>query len=118
MSIQEEISGALRGAGVTAFQQRAPQGTPPPFTAFRQLDSTPEATLDGSSSLRNSIFVFFNVAKTPAGAVAQRDQVNAAILGSATLKERYAFQVSSGEAEYEENTDQPIEPSAFSFWHE
>lgn len=118
MSIQQEITRAVRDAGLSIYQQFAPEGAQAPLTVFRQLDGRPESTLGGGIAMRQSSFVFFNIGIDPLSAVAQRDAVRAAILASDTLKDRCAFEISSGEAEYEEKTNEPIEPCAFSFWHE
>lgn len=118
MSIQNDIGAALKAAGIQAYQQAAPQQAVAPFTVYRQMDSEPLMVLGGYSGMTRFDYVFWNIGPSEAAAGAQRDLVLEAIRESDTLNADGQFQISSGQAEYESETNQPIEPCAFSFWHE
>lgn len=117
MSIETDIDAVLKMSNLQAYYKAAPQYAQAPFTVFRRVESDPLQTLSGPSGWRRSDFSFESWAPTQLAAGAQRDAVAAAIVDNATSLPT-AFELPSGESGFDPETNQHMEPCAFSFWHE
>lgn len=113
MTIEDVIDAVFRDASLTVFHKAAPQSAALPWTVYRAVESEPLNTLAGYAGITRHDFVFESWAKTQDVANALRDSVAAAIYAAGLN----SYQLPSGEAGRDEDTNAHMAPCAFSLWH-
>lgn len=118
MSLQSDIVTALAGiAGNRVYPDAAPADTDLPLVIYRVINKRPEAKLDSTVDLNNSIVAFESYAEDYQGALTLAGQVDAAIQAiTPTGTLMYYPEAAPGE-DYIIPTDDYMEPVFYGFWH-
>jgi hypothetical protein len=115
VTIEAQIVTAVKNAGIAIFPNAAPQDQAAPFVVYRLTDHFELMTLQGPTGDVKDTFTFESWADTKGGAATLKAGVTAAI--NAAFGTLSGHPEEPGSSGYDPDSDQHMEPCAFSFWH-